>query len=226
MTQCNSQIDLFSIGRRMVTASFVDTPLSSDIGAVLLGRIDRKHRVTERLAAVLADRREASKVQHSTVDMLRQQRAEERDARGPDVLPRVRSQSVPAPRARHGLYPDVPDAGAPRRHGPGQCSDGHAPSAATQGCGGRADHGSPRLARVECLSPFSVALASARSVAAIAPLRSSNNQITDSLQLQCAHACRTAPAMVLSSTPSSSRFPSLTTQDDKLTRQIAKATFQ
>ena len=72
MTECNSQFDLFSIGRRIVTASFVDTPLSSDIGAVLLGRIDRKHRVTERLAAVLTDRREASKVQHSSVDLLRQ----------------------------------------------------------------------------------------------------------------------------------------------------------
>lgn len=72
MTECNSQIDLFSIGRRKVTASFVETPLSSDIGAVLLGRLDRKHRVTERLAAVLTDRREASKVQHSTVDLLRQ----------------------------------------------------------------------------------------------------------------------------------------------------------
>jgi hypothetical protein len=72
VTECNSQIDLFSIGRRLVTASFVSTPLSSDIGAVLLGRIDHRHGVTERLAAVLTDRREASKVQHSTRDMLRQ----------------------------------------------------------------------------------------------------------------------------------------------------------
>jgi len=72
VTECNSQIDLFSIGRRVVTASFVDKPISSDIGAVLLGRIDRRHRVTERLASVLTDRRESAKVQHSTVDMLRQ----------------------------------------------------------------------------------------------------------------------------------------------------------
>lgn len=72
MTECNPQIDLFSIGRRKVTASFVDTPLTSDIGAVLLGRLDRKHRVTERLAAVLTDGREAAKIQHSTVDLLRQ----------------------------------------------------------------------------------------------------------------------------------------------------------
>jgi hypothetical protein len=72
VTECNPQIDLFSIGHRVVTASFVSTPLSSDIGAVLLGRIDRKHGVTERLASVLSDRREASKVQHSMVDLLRQ----------------------------------------------------------------------------------------------------------------------------------------------------------
>jgi len=72
VTECNSQIDLFSIGRRTVTARFVDKPISSDIGAVLVGRIDRKHRVTERLAAVLKDRRDPSKVQHSTVDLLRQ----------------------------------------------------------------------------------------------------------------------------------------------------------
>jgi hypothetical protein len=72
VTECNSQIDLFSIGRRTVTATFVDKPISSDIGAILVGRIDRKHRITERLAAVLKDRRDRSKVQHSAVDLLRQ----------------------------------------------------------------------------------------------------------------------------------------------------------
>lgn len=72
MTQCTPQIDLFSIGRRTVTASFVDTPLTSDIGAVLVGRVDRKHRVTERLAAALTDRRQRAKVQHPISDLLRQ----------------------------------------------------------------------------------------------------------------------------------------------------------
>jgi hypothetical protein len=72
VTECTPQIDLFSIGRRTVTASFVDTPLSSDIGAVLVGRVDRKHRITERLAAALSDRREPAKVQHSALDLLRQ----------------------------------------------------------------------------------------------------------------------------------------------------------
>lgn len=72
MAECNSQVDLFSTRRRMVTATFVDTPISSDIGVVLVGRLDQKLRVTERLAASLDDRREATKVQHSTLDLLRQ----------------------------------------------------------------------------------------------------------------------------------------------------------
>jgi hypothetical protein len=72
VTECTPQIDLFSIGRRKVTASFVDTPLSSDIGAVLLGQVDRKHEVTKRLAAVLRDRRQTAKIQHTNLDLLRQ----------------------------------------------------------------------------------------------------------------------------------------------------------
>jgi hypothetical protein len=72
VTQCNSQVDLFSTGRRMVTATFVDTPLSSDAGVVLVGRLDQKLRITERLAASLRDGRDMSKVQHSTLDLLRQ----------------------------------------------------------------------------------------------------------------------------------------------------------
>ena len=72
MTECTPQFDLFSIGRRTVTASFVDTPLSSDIGVVLVSRIDRHHRVTERLAAALSDGRDSVKVQHTMEDLLRQ----------------------------------------------------------------------------------------------------------------------------------------------------------
>jgi hypothetical protein len=72
VTECTPQFDLFSIGRRTVTASFVDTPLSSDIGVVLVSRIDRRHRVTERLAAALSDGRDSVKVQHTIEDLLRQ----------------------------------------------------------------------------------------------------------------------------------------------------------
>lgn len=72
MTECNSQVDLFSTGRRMVTATFVDTPISSDAGIVLVGRLDQKLRITERLAGVLRDSRDPGKVQHSNLDLLRQ----------------------------------------------------------------------------------------------------------------------------------------------------------
>ncbi|MHB8784579.1 MAG: IS1380 family transposase [Desulfobacteria bacterium] len=72
MTECTAQFDLFSIGRRTVTASLKDAPVTSDVGAVLLGRIDHKLRITERLAAALFDRRDPSRVRHATVDLLRQ----------------------------------------------------------------------------------------------------------------------------------------------------------
>jgi hypothetical protein len=72
VTECNSQVDLFSNGGRTVTAAFVETPISSDIGVVLVGRLDQKLRITDRLAASLRDGRDAAKVQHSTLDLLRQ----------------------------------------------------------------------------------------------------------------------------------------------------------
>ena len=72
MTECTAQIDLFSIARHTVTASFVDTPLTSDAGAVLLGRVDRQAHVTDRLAGALHDRRAPRKVRHTLRDLLRQ----------------------------------------------------------------------------------------------------------------------------------------------------------
>lgn len=72
MTECTPQFDLFSIGRRTVTACLVNTPLSSDVGVVLIGRVDRRYRVTERLAAALSDGRDSVKVQHTIEDLLRQ----------------------------------------------------------------------------------------------------------------------------------------------------------
>lgn len=72
MTECTSQFDLFSIGRRTVTAVLADTPLTSDVGIVALGRLDRKLGITERLAASLSDPREPGKIRHSIRDLLRQ----------------------------------------------------------------------------------------------------------------------------------------------------------
>lgn len=72
MTECNPQIDLFSIGRRTVTAKFDDVRLTSDIGVSFLHRIDKRLGLTERLAAVMVDRRDSSKVRHSVRDLLMQ----------------------------------------------------------------------------------------------------------------------------------------------------------
>ena len=72
MTECNAQIDLFSIGRRTVTMTFDDARLTSDAGVCLLPRIDKRLRLTERLAAAMVDRREPSKVRHTLRDLLMQ----------------------------------------------------------------------------------------------------------------------------------------------------------
>ena len=72
MTECNSQIDLFSIGRRTVTATFDDVRLTSDIGVSFLHRIDKRLGLSDRLAAAMVDRREASRVRHSVRDLLMQ----------------------------------------------------------------------------------------------------------------------------------------------------------
>lgn len=72
MTECNSQIDLFSIGRRTVTASFDDVRLTSDSGVTFLHRIDQRLGLTERLAAAMVDRRDPTRVQHTVRDLLMQ----------------------------------------------------------------------------------------------------------------------------------------------------------
>lgn len=72
MTECTSQFDLFSIGRRTVTASLVNRPLTSDAGVVALGRLDEKFGITERLAAAVPDSRQSVKVRHTHRDLLRQ----------------------------------------------------------------------------------------------------------------------------------------------------------
>jgi hypothetical protein len=72
VTECNSQIDLFSIRRRTVTASFDDVRLTSDSGVTFLHRIDKRLGLTERLAAAMVDRRAPARVQHTMRDLLMQ----------------------------------------------------------------------------------------------------------------------------------------------------------
>lgn len=72
MTECTPQIDLFSIGRRTVTARFDGEALTSDVGVILLNRIDKGLRLSSRLSDALIDRRTSRKVRHTYQDLLRQ----------------------------------------------------------------------------------------------------------------------------------------------------------
>ena len=72
MTQCNSQVDLFSIGRRMLTARFDGDSLTADAGVLFLGRTDKGLRLTGRLNEALIDRRASRKIRHAQRDLLRQ----------------------------------------------------------------------------------------------------------------------------------------------------------
>lgn len=72
MTECNPQLDLFSIGRRTVTASFDDVRLTSDGGVTFLHRIDTRLGLTDRLAAAMVDRRDPARVRHTVRDLLMQ----------------------------------------------------------------------------------------------------------------------------------------------------------
>jgi len=57
---------------KQVMAEFDGEQNSSDGGALLLREVDRRLRLTERLAGCFADRRDQRRVEHSVVEMLRQ----------------------------------------------------------------------------------------------------------------------------------------------------------
>jgi hypothetical protein len=68
-TQCLLFSDLY---HRPVVLSFDQRQGSSDGGAVLLGAANRRYGLVESMADCLRDRRQASKVEHSFVELLRQ----------------------------------------------------------------------------------------------------------------------------------------------------------
>jgi hypothetical protein len=72
-TDCITQITFnFDPKRKPVVAAFDAEHASSDGGAVLLKGIDTQLGLTKRLAACLDDPRQAGKVQHQTLELLRQ----------------------------------------------------------------------------------------------------------------------------------------------------------
>ena len=71
--QDNTQTVLFpGLFSKPVVATFDQAQGSSDGGAMLLKGADEQLHLTERLAACLKDRRQAGKVDHSLLDLLRQ----------------------------------------------------------------------------------------------------------------------------------------------------------
>lgn len=73
MPNCTSQrFELQGPGGRALVADFSGGQITSDGGVMLLGQVDRRRRVVERLAACFDDRREPSRIEHSVQDLLRQ----------------------------------------------------------------------------------------------------------------------------------------------------------
>ena len=60
-----------SVSREKVTAAFDGGRLSSDSGVMLLALADRRRKVSDTLAAVIADRRDRSHITHTVADVLR-----------------------------------------------------------------------------------------------------------------------------------------------------------
>ncbi|HKB25743.1 MAG TPA: transposase, partial [Methylomirabilota bacterium] len=72
-TECIAQVTFkFEPKGKPIVATFDTEYASSDGGAVLLKGIDTQFGLTKRLAACLADGRQPGKVQHQTVELLRQ----------------------------------------------------------------------------------------------------------------------------------------------------------
>jgi hypothetical protein len=65
-TQCNAeQLEFSCVGRRRVVAAFDGGTVSSDAGALLLGRVDEAIRLIDRLAGCFIDERRADLIEHT-----------------------------------------------------------------------------------------------------------------------------------------------------------------
>ena len=72
MTDDNQlSFNLPSVSRKKVTAAFDGGRLSSDSGVMLLALADRRRKVSDTLAALIADHRDPSHITHTVADVLR-----------------------------------------------------------------------------------------------------------------------------------------------------------
>ena len=73
MTDCTAKrIEFSKLGRRRLETEFSGGEVSSDGGLVLLREVDRRLKLSERVAAVLDDPRDPDRITHPLVDLLRQ----------------------------------------------------------------------------------------------------------------------------------------------------------
>src|SRR5512140_2036129 len=66
------EIEFPSVAGKPVVLRFDGGEMTSDAGLLALAQADRKLRLTERLAAQIADPRQQTKVRHSVLDLLRE----------------------------------------------------------------------------------------------------------------------------------------------------------
>ena len=73
MPKCNTtKIEFSGLKRRKIEADFSGGAITSDGGVLLLRSVDRRLRLTERVAEQIVDPRDPDKIQHQVVDLLRQ----------------------------------------------------------------------------------------------------------------------------------------------------------
>ena len=73
MTDCTaSAVEFSKLARRKLQVNFGGGAVSSDGGLLLLREVDRRLKLTERVAAVLHDPRDPDLITHPLVDLLRQ----------------------------------------------------------------------------------------------------------------------------------------------------------
>ena len=72
-TQCTPiQLEFLPLGRRKVTARFDGGRLSSDAGGMLLGEVDARIGLLDRIAQCFQDYRDPEAVEHSVRDLVAQ----------------------------------------------------------------------------------------------------------------------------------------------------------
>ena len=73
MTNCSSsKIEISPLNKRKLEIEFTGGNISSDGGVLLLRQIDKRLKLTERIASSIPDDRDPKKVIHSTLSQLRQ----------------------------------------------------------------------------------------------------------------------------------------------------------